>query len=45
MGTFPPIYPPETRCSPLMLTDTPDPFWRRGKEAIAHPRDSSLEKS
>ena len=28
-----------------MLKDTPDPFWVGGEKAIAHPRDSSLEKS
>jgi len=44
VGTFTAIYPRETGCSPLMVTDTPDPFSRVREEAIAHPRELSLEK-
>ncbi|WP_044195367.1 hypothetical protein [Oscillatoria acuminata] len=44
MGTFTPIYPRKTGFSPLMLTDTPDPFCLGGEEAIAHEGDGPLKK-
>lgn len=44
MGTFTPIYPRETGLSPLILLDTPDPFWQGGEEPIAQERDCSLAK-